>query len=195
MTVDRRYGEDTPFGKWLREYPELDSITNRMGITDCDYWSHQYRAHTDRVGVRAVDSIMLIEVKTNMADPPFSQRDTLRIINELLRMASMNKTGRRRHVRLKIDRETRHVRCYGVHLLQMSGDRPDNSANILWDGKTITEEMLVDVWRFYRDPDHPSRELDLRRHHSKTQEYTPPLFSRDPMNFPDAGNLIVRKRA
>ena len=168
MTTDRRDGLDTPFGDWIRRHPGLKSIQERLSVSDSDYWIHRYRAHTDKVGERAVDSIMLVELKTHLRDLPFAQRDTLVLVNQLLRMVSVRPDGRRRHVTLKGSNpgERRRVRCFGVHVLQLSGDRPDRSEVILWDGKYLTEDFLVEVLRFERDPDYPMKTPDLRRHHT-----------------------------
>lgn len=179
MTIIRRDNADTPFGDWIRAHPGLDSIRERLCITDSDYWIHRYRSHTDKVGERAVDSIMLVEVKTNMRDVPFAQRDTLSLVNQLLRKACVGPGGRRKHVTTKGTHagEVRRVRCYGVHLLQLSGTRPDNSETILWDRLYLTEDLLVEILRFDRDPDHPMREMELRRHHTSRRASNLTLFS------------------
>ena len=179
MTVSRRDKDDSPFGDWIRHHAGLDSIRERLSITDSDYWIHRYRAHSDKNGERAVDQIMLVELKTNMRDVPFAQRDTLVLVNQLLRRASKRPDGRRSHVLLKgiISGETRRVRCFGVHLLQLGSTRPDNSAgSILWDHRYLTEEMLVEVLRFDRDPDSPMRRMDLRRHHANGSAVNLTLF-------------------
>jgi len=168
MTTDRRDKADSPFGNWIRHHDGLDSIRERIGVTDSDYWIHRYRAHTDRVGERAVDTIMCVEVKTYLKDVPFSQRDTLVLVDQLLRKATSRPgNGGRRYVTLNGLRvgEKRRTRCFGVHLLQLSGDRPDNSEKILWDRCYLTEDLLVEVLRFDRDPDHPMRMMEVRRHH------------------------------
>src|SRR5690606_24918959 len=136
---------DSPFGAWIRSNPDLDSIRARLSVSDCDYWIHQYRAHHDRCGIRAVDSIMLVELKTWRADVRFAQRDTLHLVDQLLRMSTTRADGRRRTVRTNglATGEQRIVRCFGVHTLRLSSDRPDRSEEIYWDGHRITEEMLV----------------------------------------------------
>lgn len=179
MTISRRdKNEETPFGAWIREHPGLDSIRERLCVTDSDYWIHRYRAHTDKVGERAVDSIMLVEVKTNLREVPFAQRDTLLLVNELLRMVCVRPDGRRRYVTLRGSNpgETRRVRCYGVHLLQLGGTRPDDGGVILWDRQYLTEDLLVEILRFDRDPDHPMKSVDLRRHHTTRRAANLVLF-------------------
>lgn len=178
MTTLRRDGMDTPFGGWIRSHPGLESIRDRISVSDSDYWIHRYRAHTDKIGERAVDSIMLVELKTFMRDLPHAQRDTLHLVNQLLRKATVGPGGRRRHLTLDGVRlgEKRRVRCFGVHVLQLSSSRPDNSDVILWDGKYMTEDLLVEVLRFERDPDYPMKQVDLRRHHTQEASKNLVLF-------------------
>lgn len=178
MTIRRRDDGDSPFGEWIRNHPGLDSIRERLCVTDSDYWIHRYRAHTDRNGARAVDQLMLVELKTNMRDVPFAQRDTLVLVNQLLRRASKRSDGRRGHVELKgiMPGETRWARCFGVHLLQLSSTRPDNSDVILWDRRYLTEELLIEILRFDRDPDFPMKPLGLRRHHINRRATNLTLF-------------------
>jgi len=170
MTVARRNpAEETSFGRWIRNHPGLDSIRQRLSVTDSDYWIHQYRAHHDQVGSRAVDSIMLVELKTFGAELRYSQRDTLHLTNQLLRMVCVKANGKRRFVRLRGDTgEVRLVRCFGVQQLVLSSDEPTSSRKILWNGQVISEEMLVDLLRFDRDPDSPTKLMSAapRRHHT-----------------------------
>jgi hypothetical protein len=171
MTTKRRDGKGEPFGDWIRSHPGLDSIRERLSVTDSDYWIHQYRSHRDKVGSRAVDSIMLLEVKTFFKDVEFAQRDTLHIVHQLLRIASVGTDGKRRFVRVKGTRasERRIARCFGVHVLRMTSDRPETSGLMYWDGMVVDEGMLVELLSFIRDPDHPRRFLSTaRRHHTPT---------------------------
>lgn len=160
MTVRYRNGFEGPFEDWLRNHQELDSIVQRLSISNSDFWIHQYRSHTDRVGERTVDNIMLVEVKIENADIPFAQRDTLILVNQLLRRSSDN-----RYKVLKDTRGSRRlVQCFGVHLLQLSSDRPDNSAAIRWDRVGIDEETLVRLLRFELNP-YSLEPRSERRHH------------------------------
>jgi hypothetical protein len=164
MTTGRRDGLDTPFGKWIRNHPGLDSIKERLSIQDQDYWIHQYRAHHDRIGARAVDSIMLIEVKTFGRGEPFAQRDTLTVIDRLLRFNG-NKPYRS-YRKVTAGYEKRIVRCFGCVTLIMSGDSPENSEWMLWRGIRIDVDLLVKLLRFEHDPHCPSKRLpEPRRHH------------------------------
>ncbi len=186
MTISRRDGRDTPFSAWVREHPELDSNGNKLCVTDSDLWVHRYSERSDAkrknsVDIRdVVDSIMMVEIKTFDAEPRYAQRDTLTVIDALLRKAGMV-NGRRRTVRIDDARLTyrrhRMVRCFGVHVLQLSGDRPDNSERIIWDGRYfLNEQFLIEMLRFERDPDAPSRALETRRHHRLSDAVVLPLF-------------------
>jgi hypothetical protein len=169
MTSKRRDGNESPFSQWIRAHPGLDSITERLSVTDCDFWIHQYRAHHDKCGARAVDSIMLVELKTFCADVSYAQRDTFDLVHQLLRKSCVAKDGKRRFVRLRSQRvgERRVVRCFGVHTLILESDRPDRSSIMYWDGRLINEDVLVELLVFARDPDYPMRFLSTdRRHHT-----------------------------
>jgi hypothetical protein len=176
MTTARRDGKDTPFSAWVRQHPELESKGNKLSVTDSDLWCHRYslrdeRGRTHASDIRdAVDHIMLVEIKTFFAEQSYAQRDTLTVVDALLRLACVGPGGRRRPVKIKDgrleNRATRIVRCLGVHLLELSGDRPDSSEKILWDKRYfLHEEHLIELLRFERDPDSPTRLLETRRHH------------------------------
>lgn len=167
MTAPRiRPESDTPFGRWIRSHPQLDSIQERLSVTDSDWWIHQYRARKEKVGEKMLDNVMLVEVKTREGDVRFAQRDTLFLVDQVLRMSSVV-NGRRRFVKCKSPEvgETRYVRLFGVHVLKFSGDEPKNSNRIVWDNTIICEEILVELLKFERDPDSPQRYLETRLHH------------------------------
>lgn len=175
MTAIRRDGNESPFSSWIRNEPALDSIRERLYVSDCDYWIHQYRAHKDKVGDRAIDSIMLIELKTFGTELPWNQRDTLKLIGEGFRRA-YSPNGRVITQRMKFGSEVRLVRIYGAFLLRLSADRPDNSAQIEWHGRSVDIGTLIEILRFDRDP----RSLTIRaerRHHAPTlRQQHPDLF-------------------
>ena len=176
MTAIRRDGNDTPFGDWIRAHPGLHSIRERLSIMDTDYWIHQYRAHSDRVGERKIDSIMCVELKTFQKDLPFAQRDTLRLISAMYRQVAYTDDGKIKTMTLDMGNEIRKVRMYGYFVLRLYADRPDTSLWIEWNGRQIDEETLVDVLRFKRDPRH-LRKRSERRHH------TPSLYQAHPDLF------------
>lgn len=170
MTATRRDpSHETPFGQWLKSEDDLDSIDWQLSITDADFWVHRYSVPDGARGTRAVDHLMLVEVKTFNAVPAFAQKDTLSLIEGMMRQLSVRR-GRRRIVRMRDTRprrqgKTRAVRLMGVHYLTLSGSRPDNSTSIKWDNKPIDIAHLKELLRFERDPDHPQFMLDTRRHH------------------------------
>lgn len=184
MTITRRDDQhETPFGKWLKSKPELDSREYCPSITDSDFWVHRYTPRQERGhDVRQViDYIMNIEIKCFDRNMPFAQSDTLMLVNQLCRIPCTNKNGRRITAKLKEIRPgrvgRRLVRCFGVHLLQMSNDRPDTSHEMRWDAKyVLTEESLIRLIRFDLDPDSPSRLLDTRRHHRRPAYEIHPIF-------------------
>jgi hypothetical protein len=168
VTTPRRSGNESPFSDWIRNDPFLDSIKERLCVVDTDYWIHQYRARSDRVGDRCIDSIMAIEVKTYAAGLPFAQRDTLRLVNRGMHKAFYSKDGRNvRTVPMIIDFEKRLVRIYGFFLLRLERDRPDNGW-IEWNTKRIDIQTLRELLVFDRDP-RTTRTRNDRRHHTRTE--------------------------
>jgi len=167
-----KHGKETLFRQWMREHPLLDS---RDGIAcfDSDHWVHRFKFVHDR----RIQCLMLIELKTHGADMTDSQRDTLGMVDQLLRNrganAAMKHQRRRRQaggigVNLTSQMTGRKITCrlYGVHLLQFEKDGPQNSAWMKWDNSDINEEQLVSLLRFDIDPD-TLRPIDLRRHHKR----------------------------
>jgi hypothetical protein len=171
MTIARRDGGGTPFSNWIRDQCELDSREFNISVQDNDFWVHRFSARKEsaRTSIKnVVEHLQLIEVKAFSAGQPFAQKDTFDVIDRLIRRVSV-KNGRRYPILIDDSRSygrKRSVRWLGVHLLQMSGDRPDNSGRIVWDRRhEISEEVLIELLRFDRDPDSPFKFLDTRRHH------------------------------
>jgi hypothetical protein len=166
--------KEQPFSAWIRSESRLDSIVQRLSVSDCDYWIHQYRPRTDSVGEDMIDNIMLIELKSHSAGPPYSQRDTLRLVAEMLRKSCLNKRGHVVTQPMSFENGVvRRLKFYGIFLLQLSADRPDNSEEIVWRGKRVSLEMLIEVLSFERDP-RTMRPRSERRHH------LPGAFQRQP---------------
>ena len=193
MTTPRRDpSTHTPFGAWLQGHPELDLVEYCLSATDFDQWIHRYAPRRERYSDirQTVEDLMLVEIKCFNAAPQFAQRDTLSVVDLLLRLATTRPDGRRRYVKLRETRPERGpwrwVRCFGVHLLQLSGDFPAASEAILWDGKWHLQEWhLIEVLRFERDPDDPRKMLSNRRHHLRPQrEQTLPLLKLIPTPRP-----------
>ena|ERR1700741_4113111 len=182
MTTPRRDNLDTPYFDWVRKENLLDSTDYRLSVTDNDHWIHQFSKREERHGrLYPFDSLMLVEVKTFNATVPFAQRDTLEVVGFLLRRASVW-NGRRHMVRVKDRRpgrlgSWRDIMCYGKHILRMSEDRPDRSKSLHWDDRPISVPELIEIYQFKRDPDNPSRMIDLRRHHLRPKVELHPKFA------------------
>ena len=182
MTMLRRDGfHPSGFSRWTREHHDLDARKDKLSVTDNDFWFHKYVSRNERFTSPLstwIEWIMLVEEKSYSANVPYSQRDTLSIVDALMRAASV-KNGRRRGVPVKDWRQPstkRIVRPLGVHVLRMSADRPDNSERMFWDSHPVTESELLELLRFERDPDYPSRMLDTRRHHARPFRERHPCF-------------------
>ena len=190
MTSPRRDGNHaSPFLAWIRECAGLDSQEFQLSVINNDVWIHRFsqRNESTRPIKRLIEHIQLIEEKSFSADMPFAQRDTLQVVDLILRRSSV-KANRRWPIRIPDMRFGRagcfrDVRWLGMHLVQLSADRPDNSDRIIWDGKhQINEQVLIEILRFDRDPDHPNRFLDTRRHHVRPAREMHPHLAFDSGN-------------
>jgi len=171
MTRQRRYGDDTPFGKWIREQRDLDSRQHAFTANDADWIFHKYKVKVDSVGTRGVQMMMICEVKTRLAVPNPAQLETLWFCHQLLK--------RQRRL-LTLSRGKVSVWSFGCFGLRISGDSPDTSDTILWgrfaaNGRmewSVVEstERLKEILGFTIRPDtFTDIDRSLRRHH-KTQE-------------------------
>lgn len=152
--------EESPMERWIRDHPKLDS---RNGIVrfDVDILLHRYKSFIDAKGKRDIEFMMFIEVKTFGASLTNAQRDTLGLLNQVLRNRKPNiHSNPRRQMNARPSKaysqaKKREIplRLLGGHLLQLSGSDPETSETILWDCKTIDTETLVDLMLFNRDPD------------------------------------------
>ena len=72
--------ESTPFSLWLKEEPDLDSAARvaALSISDVDFVVHQYLKN----------NIMLIEEKRYGGDSRTAQKDTLSVVNQMLKVAN-----------------------------------------------------------------------------------------------------------
>ncbi len=177
-----------PFDAWVRTHPDLESIKDGIVITDGDKWIHRCAIRTGGVADKSVQYLMSVEVKSFARDLKPSQRDTLAIINVLLR--TMPWKEQRSNGRLISD-HAQNVRtvyshlngryiqilCYGIHKLRLSDGTPDDSKWMTWDDKPITTAQLVGLFRFDLNPD-SLKKLE-HRHHKFTPHRPEPLFSDD----------------
>jgi len=159
------------FEEWFRNHPQLDSAKSGVVRFDLDILLHRYKVLNDAKGSRDVQFMMFIEVKTFMAKSTESQRDTLSILNQILRnrRSNINSTGRRQVIRQpnkarsKLLKRDITIKMYGGHLLQMDGTTPENSSLMLWDYDPIDPQMLIELFLFERDPDRIHLMMDHRR--------------------------------
>ena len=162
MTVSRRDKKDTPFDRWVRGHPGLDSAPAgaALSITDIDYCIHKYIVR-DKSNKRQLNRqhIMLLETKEWMAEPAYAQSDTFNAIHQMLRASH--------HTVVHLKRGHVKIFYHGIHLLQFSATCPDDSDTIRWDGKKIAKTSLLEILRFERD----ARTLRTRedRSHHKAQ--------------------------
>lgn len=169
MTRERMYGSDTAFCAWLRACKELPSYGRDFGlsVSDNDVTLHRYMTAADGQGTREVQAIMQIEVKTRMGKPPGAQMDTLSKLN----MFASQKSTRQGLVRF-----------FGVFILVMDGDDPDDSKSMFWgvipkslvtsDAKKLKWKMidrgqLINILRFDIHP--ATFEPNAFRRHHKTR--------------------------
>lgn len=162
--------EESPFERWVRAHPLLQTGEGIVRF-DLDILLHRYKGLSDLKGDRTIQAMMFVEVKTYMAVPSDAQVDTLSVLNQLLRNRKPNihSAPRRQSAAApvkvfskKIRRDVR-VALFGGHLLQLDGLCPASSSAMLWDYTPITQDQLIELFRFERNPDNPSRKLDIRR--------------------------------
>jgi hypothetical protein len=160
----------------MRNCPELDSM---QGIvrTDCDHIIHRYKFET-----RDVQAIMIVEVKTHEKELPETQRDTLHMINQLMRNRRSNihkdvkfQAGNGAlKVKSAMTMQDVMIRNFGVHTIRFSHSNPLDSVRIWWNKRLVNVAQLIKLLRFDLDPD-TLRPMDMRIHQRKLPE-TPSLF-------------------
>ena len=165
---------ESGFGRWIRNNPALDSRSG-FCVVDQDYWVHAYKTHE----TREFQCLMCVEIKTHGGKMSYAQRDTLHIVNQLLRnrRATPTKSDARaggssvRTVHSAALGREINLRSFGAFVLTFDGLGPDDSSVITWgggDGRSkyveISCEVLTGLLRFDLDPD-TLKPLDLRNHH------------------------------
>jgi len=187
----------TGFLGWVRNNPRLDSVIKGLTLVDSDAWFHRYRTYDDSI----TQFIMLVEFKEWDADVTPSQRDTLHIVNQLLRnrrnkkpywnAVELDGSPRIASCYSTFNKKTVNVICYGVHCLQMSGDGTYAQwSEIKWDRKTITYDQLEQLLLFNIDPD-DFAEID----HRPWQRHKTTFLEKDvltPLGFYVTQNIKLR---
>lgn len=168
---------ETAFERWMRNHESMDSRIEGIVRFDCDVVLHRYLQKIDKAGTRDIQCLMLIEVKSRGADVAASQEDTLSMLSQVLRNRRRNrhqsKLGRHAEDRIapcrtyskKLRRKVT-LWSFGIHLLQMAHDSPEDSEWMTWDRTTpIDQDRLLKILRFEIDPD-TLRPIDWRRRYS-----------------------------
>lgn len=176
--------EESPMERWIRNNPLLSS-SNGIVRYDIDILLHRYKTVADLKGDREIEFMMFVEVKTFNANLTLAQRDTLGLLNQVLRNRRKNKHSSPRRqmggqplTNYSIAKQRRiPLRLFGGHLLQLSGAAPDTSDNMRWDGKNIDLQTLVELMMFDRDPDNlNANKEDWLRRRSKPFAKMPTLW-------------------
>lgn len=160
--IDRRirhYGEDSPFGSWLRERNKdgtIPSTSLEFGVTANDVDMVINRWKCKPTGTR-VNSILMVEIKTRGGELSYSQECLSSLMSCFAAARNFPNC---------------QVRFYGCASLIMSGTSPDNSDWMQWrrfpvlikQSKTkvfvkrdwlvdqITKSQLIDLLRFDLHP-------------------------------------------
>ena len=174
---------ETDFERWFRENPLLDSRSTGLVRFDLDMLLHKYKSLEDGKGSRWVQMMMFVEVKTFSATPSMAQRDTLSMLNQVMRNRRQNihshprrqAGGQVSRVYSRLLRQDVCIKLFGGHLLQFDQTTPDNSSKIYWDTKEISHLQLVQLLTFENDPDRINMKLDHRRR-SRNWSNSPTLF-------------------
>jgi hypothetical protein len=165
VTIARRYGEDTPFGKWVREQRELDSHQFSLTLNDADWIFHRYRTEVDAVGTRDLQCMMVVETKMYYAVPRQPQLETLFFLHQML-----NRKG----VLRRPGKPSVALWSYGVFVLSLQGTHPGDSRGANWGRfdergqlnwtPIESRQQLIEILRFDLTPD-TLEPLSTRRHH------------------------------
>lgn len=162
---------ESDFERWMRGCQELDSRSEGIVRFDLDVLLHKYKNVQDNKGDRTIQCMMFVEVKTHLAEPSDSQRDTLSLLNSVMRNRVRNihsnprkqMGGQPRKVYSQQRKAEVALFLFGGHLLRLSGTTPMNSEIIIWDNTQIDVQQLIELLKFERDPDRPLKKLDIRR--------------------------------
>ena len=133
MSRERKFGEDTPFGKWVRHHPKLTTDPphrHELSVQNLDYVWHWY----------GTDDLMLIEEKMYGGMVSFAQADTHSVLSQMIAYGDGQPVRNKRG-------QLRSIRWRGYHVLQFEHTDPTDG-RIRLDGRYITEEQLLAFLRF-----------------------------------------------
>jgi len=168
---------ESAFSRWVRGKPELHSSRAGISVVDLDLTGEKkifHRFKTPETG-RDIFYLMCVEVKIHDGILSDSQADTLITLNQLISNRRKTPTKKKIYAQIMpapnfifswmLGRRVR-FRAMGAHLLQFSGQGPEDSEKIKWDHHEISIGQLVGLLLFKIDP-HTLRPMDLRVHHRK----------------------------
>lgn len=176
-----------PVSAWLRKL-NLDAVW----IGDCDWIIYKYgeRFSPERGIDRSVRWHMIVEIKTEDAEPSRDQAEALWVTSHLLRnIRWVDERGddgqfvtdhaqNARIVEVDMRQFGGHqktlIYSYGAHLLQFSGRGPADSERIRWNRHEVTADELREILEFRRHPF--SRQPIRPGMHKKRREQPPTLF-------------------
>lgn len=115
-TKVRMYGEDTPFGDWLRSNRRIPSNSLDCGVVASDVDMTVMRYKRKETG-KVIQSIMQVEVKTRMSECDFAQSCIMSSLSAFSGVRSFR---------------DRTLINYGVCFIHMSGTSPLDSDVIRW---------------------------------------------------------------
>lgn len=167
MTKERRHGNDSCFGDWLRHQPDIrSSMPHCITANDVDYILHRYATNNDVIGERNVHLLMHVEAKILGSEPSENQLQTLYFWHQLTR-------AKRKLIDTKRQTKT-SVWSFGVFVCSCPGFYPgDKTETVDWcafdengnlEKQKISIDQLKMILRFDLHPE-TLQKLNLRRHH------------------------------
>ena len=180
-----RHPAESGFNAWLRAHPDFDSIAEGIVRFDCDVLLHRYMRKIDGVGIRDIQCLMFIEVKSYGALIRAAQHDTLSVMSQVFRNRRPNMHQKRQGLHAEnhvppalvyshmLKKQVR-LWLFGGFLLTMSGADPGSSEWMTWGGcRPIDVPTLIGLLKFDLDPEKLTP-IDWRRRSRSGKP--PPLF-------------------
>jgi len=169
-------GEPHWFNYWVGTYC---ASSQTLSVGNLDMVFHLYREVVDKLGLRTVEHLMVVELKTGDETLKGAQRDTLSVFNAAMETI-IPVNGKPIHVQSKpgyVHKGRKKIVWHGVHLCRTPRARSDEGP-FYWDNRQIDRTMLADVLSFRRDSRWPYRLLDIGRRHKPARQY--PLIDERP---------------